>query len=340
MKAKYGDTRTPKEEKFSILIDSSDYTRPDFSHFKGRGLKMFPEDEIERDEEWLNDKMSREVGESDEAAEGLEAMIRTTIQNHDLFHTDSFAFSGSYYDDRRNGADVVCGFPKKSPDGRDLVFTLDVSTDTLGKSAIKKFENGDQYARESAPYTGRVKYYEHGRTKTKLSDVPHFIVGIDPVKVIDSVDHYHFENGSESRDEDPEFDEKILLEMLLQCDLAKRALANVPQSKRDQRTEKAFKSFDTIHGQVTKELCMRFGIELSPETSREFNQIVLEKLNAYGEQDRTFYHICREAFDRRKREIKIATDRREQHRKMEELRKHRAAQAAIRAQKNITDKSA
>ena len=111
-----GDSpKTPPDKIMKELAHIADFERPDFDDFRNKRDKrlqrIFRNNDITKHEAMLEKKLRNETGEADFVAEGLEAMIYYVIQNRELFSQDAYAFPGSLFDDRFNGADIVCGFP-------------------------------------------------------------------------------------------------------------------------------------------------------------------------------------------------------------------------------------
>ncbi len=310
---KSGDSpKTPPDKIMKELAHIADFERPDFDDFRNKRDKrlqrIFRNNDITRHEAMLEKKLRNETGEADFVAEGLEAMIYYVIQNRELFSQDAYAFPGSLFDDRFNGADIVCGFPKlidnpnQTNKKYDLVFSLDITTDTLGKSSVMKFKNSDYFSRTEAPYTGRVDYFKHDSKKIKLSDIPHYVVGIDPTCAIYSAQHFIIKpNLPIEREPDPAFDEKILVELYLQSSLGIKACNNVPKDKQNEYNQKAKSAHLLINQQTARELYYRFNLSY-PDEKEQFDSAIEERCSSFCKNDRTFNLIYAEWNERNHKE--------------------------------------
>ena len=302
----YSNEPTEFDKKCAELINLFNLSRPSLDDFRGR--RNYDDAQIDRDENvvWLKQRGREErIGEYNATDQDkvLESIIYHMGAGHQLFAQETYTEPGSEYDDEFKGADVIFGIPQKNGE-RDVIFNVDACTAIRADAVYEKFKKRDMHEKPDSPLCNQIVYFAHGRTHTRISPSPNYIVGSMPAhvsKVAEGFDLSNIDNPSSEASE--EFRLKILAEIYAQSATGVMACDNI--AKPTDFTKKARKAHLTAKRASALAICQSCGID--PRAKDAFNQVA-QKVNAlrsqYSRGDDTFRHIMNESYHR------YATERR------------------------------
>lgn len=303
----FSDEPTEYDKKCEELIFRCRETRlspEDFSDYRN-----YSDEDISKARDILERKYaSREYTENDDILDKtFEGVLYFAGNREQIFNRPCFSEPGSEFDDECRGVDVIFGFPQSNGE-HDIVFNIDACTATNFTSREKdkiaeKFSKTDQKAWSDTPGCNKIEFYSHGKTHTRISQSPHYVVGVMPSKVQKTVNENltFSENTREIGGAiDDNMRKKILLEIYFQSRAGAIACENV--EKKTDRTVKAYKSHKAIEGACLQSLFQAFGVNTKEEGSEKKINEEIEaflKSNREGkERDETFDHVCHEALIR------------------------------------------
>ena len=293
---------TPLDKKCEELIWLFEHSRYDLDDFRNR--RNYQDHEIDADQRKLDEKMSRfDYNENAYAALDQDKVLEAVTQymgNHgQIFTQESFAEPGSEYDDFFNGADIVFGLPQ--PNGeRDVVFNVDACTATNPEAVAKKFYRSDTYSHENTPGCNSLRYYAHEKTRTRINPSPHYIIGTMPARISEVANKFDIDGPEITNEVDENFRRKILAELFIQSQTGYISCLNVPKSKQDDRTKKAYKAHKAVNVAAKSALIQSFGLEQNEETDKLLSDMISDFVSKNMRTDDTFATIWSESIRRNK----------------------------------------
>ncbi|MBQ9180886.1 hypothetical protein IJ135_02205 [Candidatus Saccharibacteria bacterium] len=212
----------------AALVQAANFVRPDFSDFydpshemphKIAARKANLENHLQKfEKEKTASAEEREKAglppEPDNPVPAISEALLTSILNDNFFRVSpgrqqiaSYAFPGSRYDDVINKTDCVLVMNRRlkkdetASSEPPITLSIDVASGVTEENIVGKFEssyNPDYKDKDAAPaMTSRVIFCKYGDSAwEEESPVPHFIVGIDPSSIRDTITHATFSEGS------------------------------------------------------------------------------------------------------------------------------------------------
>lgn len=314
-------TDTPR--KYDALIDRYQSIRPQPDDFADK--KMFSQESIERDNQTVEEKKQYHDKDEEEVDAGaLESMLYYMTQQGQLLE-GAFSEPSSEYDDYLHATDLIIGIPRPTFK-RDAVASIDATTTTNYNGTTNPIVRKFQHAREKGcrtkdrkvviPYTTRIDYYSHGSSKTKLSRIPHYTLGVSPQYIQRLVDQFNLPaNGIDiSNIPNPHVQAKLLTELYYQgragyysCQLAEYD-AETPESI------SAIKQAAGMHKEfadhASKELQRLLGVEDPKKLADAIFKFFKSEIQLSDGKDPTFLGITNESLRALNTAIKDLKERR------------------------------
>ena len=306
----FSDEPTELDKKCAELIGLFDASRPSLDDFRGR--RNYDEAQIDRDQAALAAKEANydyhggEISALDQD-KVLEAMLQYMGAHDQIFVQESYAEPSTDYDDSFNGADVIFGLPQKLG-ARDVVFNVDACTAITPAAIAKKFNKTENNAKPDSPGCNRLMYFAHGKTRTRISPSPHYIIGAMPACVSNAADKFDLDDAEITNEVDESLRRKILIELYIQSKTGALACKNIED--RTDFTEKAQKAHKSVVKASALALCQSFNIDpKKKDAASKLTKAINDFYDAECHHDDTFKYIWRESITRYNRETAIAKAR-------------------------------
>lgn len=284
----------------------ADNLRPDPADF--RNVRAFKRSQIDEDlrEVKKNTAFFKERAKIDLSdstiGHAAEDMLFLALNQHAIVkEQENFeAIPSSYFDDQKNGVDLICRLPRAHRP--ELIFSLDVTTASTPQTVSKKFEQSQITPDDSPRWCSPIRYYQSGRSKYSLQDVPHFIIGFSSDSCLEALEKIQPDRaGGLVFDENPDLRFKILTEIFEQSlhyitslNLSKNS--GSPQKR--QACESAQNNFTSINRLAALELASLLGLQdfslKDPDYPQKLGKAYQPKSNTLCETDPAYANIIGE----------------------------------------------
>lgn len=298
-----GEMLTDYEKKCEMLKTTFNYYQMTPNDFLYR--HNYSDEQIESANQKIYEKQEGRQYEAEEPGMDVdkvfEALLFYAGRQGQIFSQKSFAEPGNEFDDEFRGADVVFGLPQGNGK-RDVIFNVDAATatkltDSENNKITDKFIKSELYAWEDVPGCNKLEFYGHKNTRTRISQSPHYIIGISPASVKAAVDSLNIKNGAIDGIIPDKLRKMILISLYCQSYAGRMACENV--EKKSDRTEIARRAHGAVEQAALKSLLAVF--KVSPSG---FGKAVAAFNKEQESKDETYTKTISESLYRLDRQLK------------------------------------